>query len=484
MPTTAPSSGWLSSYYSYSDVLLVCNPANQISVDVCNYFTNARISQGFNPSYVVNLQNIPAQEYVSNTVTQEILSQVKSGITKITASGGKIDYIVTTYGVPLVDTTNELSIDSLLSNDATYTQTFETNLNPYYEIASSYLDNSVLNYPVAPNSNGTFSHANYNMYEVTRLDGPTLQSIYNLINNADNAAEAYSQGYVLLNGYTTETGLVGDVPYLFGYTSYFLNSTQPIPIKNTQQNSYFVTNTGGISGYISWGSHACNQATSCADSAAWGLSFIPGAIGMTFVSSSGRTLYLPWPGTGAPQPYGDQSLISDLVVQGITGVSGYVYEPYIGVPNTCGGTIESPYNVFQAYYSGYTLADSYYNGMCYMGDTRTVVIGDPKAHVRELSPYISVTISPIYPTVNPGQSVTFTSKVSGGIGPYTYQWYITPDTQSALSLTCYGSTPINGATSSSYTYTVPSGASTGLNVCLEVKSANGGGGSSNTGIFV
>jgi len=56
----------------------------------------------------------------------------------------------------------------------------------------------------------------------------------------------------------------------------------------------------------------------------------------------------------------------------------------------------------------------------------------------------SVSISPLSASIHVGQSVVFTSTVSGGTPPYSYQWYL----DDAL---------ISGATSASWTYTPTSG---------------------------
>jgi outer membrane protein assembly factor BamB len=53
---------------------------------------------------------------------------------------------------------------------------------------------------------------------------------------------------------------------------------------------------------------------------------------------------------------------------------------------------------------------------------------------------LSVTISPTSVTIGVGQSQLFTSSVSGGTSPYSYQWYL-------------NSTPVSGANSSSWTFT-------------------------------
>jgi len=72
-------------------------------------------------------------------------------------------------------------------------------------------------------------------------------------------------------------------------------------------------------------------------------------------------------------------------------------------------------------------------------------------------PPLSVSISPLSKSILMGDSVTFTSTVSGGTSPYTYQWYLNGN-------------PVPGATSSSWTFTPTS---TGIYyIYLKVTDAN------------
>jgi len=57
-----------------------------------------------------------------------------------------------------------------------------------------------------------------------------------------------------------------------------------------------------------------------------------------------------------------------------------------------------------------------------------------------IPPPLSASISPLSASVNVGDSVTFTSTVSGGTPPYSYQWYL-------------DNNPISGATSASWAFT-------------------------------
>ena len=63
-----------------------------------------------------------------------------------------------------------------------------------------------------------------------------------------------------------------------------------------------------------------------------------------------------------------------------------------------------------------------------------------KAVFKSLPPPLSVSISPLSTTIVVGGSVTFTSTVSGGTAPYSYQWYL-------------NEARVSGAMSSSWTFT-------------------------------
>jgi len=90
--------------------------------------------------------------------------------------------------------------------------------------------------------------------------------------------------------------------------------------------------------------------------------WVDGAIAETAVSTGGRTF--AW---GAD--YG-QSLVADLLEDGVSGVKGYVYEPYLSA-------IANPDQLFQCYAGGYTLAECYAASNVLLSWMGTVV-GDPK----------------------------------------------------------------------------------------------------------
>ncbi|DAC48956.1 MAG TPA: TIGR03790 family protein [Candidatus Poseidoniales archaeon] len=99
------------------------------------------------------------------------------------------------------------------------------------------------------------------------------------------------------------------------------------------------------------------------------MEWVNGSIADTAVSTGGRSFN--W-----DTSYG-QSLIADLLEDGVSGVKGYVYEPYltaVGLPST----------FLPTYASGYNLAESHAAANLYTG-WMGVVVGDPK-----MAPYTDI----------------------------------------------------------------------------------------------
>jgi tetratricopeptide (TPR) repeat protein len=128
-----------------------------------------------------------------------------------------------------------------------------------------------------------------------------------------------------------------------------------------------------VLGYFSWGSiDPQNRVRSS------GLGFAPGAIGGSFVSSDLRTLNAPpdtWMPTGNPRDRASifegssESLLGDLIRDGITGAAGHVADPFLQ------GVVR-PQVLFPAYFEGFNLVESFYLAMPYLS-WQNVVIGDP-----------------------------------------------------------------------------------------------------------
>ena len=98
------------------------------------------------------------------------------------------------------------------------------------------------------------------------------------------------------------------------------------------------------------------------------MSWVNGSIAETAVSTGGRSFTL---GT----TYG-QSLVADLLEDGVSGVKGYVYEPYLTA-------VGQPSVLFPMYAQGYNFAEANAAANSYIS-WMAVVVGDPK-----MAPYVS-----------------------------------------------------------------------------------------------
>ena len=121
-------------------------------------------------------------------------------------------------------------------------------------------------------------------------------------------------------------------------------------------NGTFAGGLTDLLGYFSWGSNDSNFDPSAYAS----LTFAPGSIGDTAVSTSGRT-FLP--------TSGGQSLVADLTAHGLTAAKGYVGEPLLQ-------GVASPSIALARYESGWSMAESLYAASRFVG-WEDVVLGDP-----------------------------------------------------------------------------------------------------------
>lgn len=325
--------------YSYDDTILVVNKNSQDSKNIGNYF---RMRRNISDSKIVYIDTIDGEEISLENFNSQIRNPIKNFLISKNLTN-KINYIITTKGVPLKITDNPgRSVDSELTlilgpyNDAMGVK--EKIYNPYFA------------------KNETFSRSKYGIYLVTRLTGYNYTDVKNLIDKSSN---------------TTNNGtFVFDItPKGGGYQIFnneMINAAKILEEKGynviLDNTTTFLTNQSNVLGYVSWGSNDPDAKNNAKTYNTW----VPGAIVETAVSSSGRTFTYP--------PRYGQSLIADLIAEGVTGAKGYVSEPYIDA-------IAHPDILFSRYTNGYNLAESYYMASRYVG-WNDVVVGDPKTVIR------------------------------------------------------------------------------------------------------
>ena len=315
--------------------------------------------------YYMKMREVPPTNFVSVNVGTDdeisaiefrlrILDPVRDAIERMPQ---RIDFILLTTGVPLrIGNNRGYSVDAHLAGmrlamppmvgfDSVWLSRFH---NPYF------------------NSHEPFDSDRFSMYLVTRLDCAKVDDCMALVDRSlgarpqrgpfffDAARPRHDadDGYAIMNRTLIAAHRIlsaSGFQSVLDTTSTFIGP--PVP----------------LAGYASWGS---NDARFRAESYHH-IRFLPGAIAETFVSTSARTFR---------QTSGGQSRIVDLIEQGVTGVKGYVSEPY-----TVG--LARPEILFDRYVHGFTLAESFY-AASRMVLWKDIVIGDPLC-----APYSHINVS-------------------------------------------------------------------------------------------
>lgn len=370
-------------------VLIIKNTKSPVSIAVADdYMKRRKVTHVLG----VNCRDGAVDPDAQSIEYKDYVTLIEAPIRAYLTAHSEIDFIVFTKGVPIrIYNTPEkpyggvCALDSRVSSigyESSPTSSVVHVTDPNY--GPDYVSNTWANKYF--NSQEPFSHQKFGGYLVTRLDGYTQVDAIALTTRALAAenksdADVIKSGKILLDAcadfgfpdpneqpYTLIPNdhtpgdtifIVHESPY-GEYNSdmqvakdYLTSKNIPVSYENTDE---FVGKQNNLMGYTSWGSNDTHY-----DPAAYtSLTFAPGAIGETAVSTSARTFF--------PTDQG-QSLIEDLIKQGITGVKGYTDEPLLQ-------GIASPSILFNRYTRGWTLAESYYAASRLVG-WMDIIIGDP-----------------------------------------------------------------------------------------------------------
>jgi uncharacterized protein (TIGR03790 family) len=207
-----------------------------------------------------------------------------------------------------------------------------------------------------------FTHPQFPMYMVTRLAAYDFEGVKAII---DRALIAANRGKFVIDlagdGNTQGETWLKEAARLLPKDRVVLDETTTVLTKQTD-----------VIGYASWGSN-----DKARHDRFLGFQWLPGAIMTEFVSTNARTFNRPPAGwnisswttpaqwfAGAPQ-----TLTADYLLEGATGASGHVDEPYLIMT-------PRPELVLPAYYSGRNLAESFYMGIPRLS-WENIVVGDP-----------------------------------------------------------------------------------------------------------
>ncbi len=202
---------------------------------------------------------------------------------------------------------------------------------------------------------------------MSRLDGFTVEEAKALVDRAGRTARegriVLDQRDALVNRLGEDwLGLAAERLTKDGQGERVVLETTPKPARDVSS----------VMGYFSWGSTDPQNRVRQVK-----MDFVPGAIAATFVSTDARTFKEPpaawmplnlderstWFG-GSPQ-----SLVGDLIREGVTGAAGQVSEPYLQ-------SAVRPDILFPAYLAGFNLVEAFYLAIPHLS-WQTVVIGDP-----------------------------------------------------------------------------------------------------------
>jgi len=338
-------------------VLVVVNAKSEASQTVGRYYMSHR---AIAPSHLVHVDVNVEDEISELDFRSQLLTPIRNAIDSLPV---RIDFIVLTTGIPIrigggrgysVDAHlagMRLNIPPMVGFDSTW---FARYRNPYF------------------NASERFNSDRFGMYLVTRLDCGEVADCLALVDHAGSARAVRGpfffdamprrtsrDGYAIMN-----TSLFAAADRLRGYG---LDVTM-------DSTSAFAAPSTPVIGYTSWGSNDAKF-----DATAYhAVRFLPGALAETFVSTSARTF-----GPSA----GGQSKIVDLIAQGVTGVKGYVSEPFTVA-------LANPEILFDHYVHGFNLAESFYAASV-MVLWKDIIIGDPLCSPYERTvPFASPTAAP------------------------------------------------------------------------------------------
>ncbi len=377
--------------FNYSDVLVLVNNNSQMSKDIGEYFAAAR---GIPPERVAYI-DVPARQYINFDEYIDLRAQVKAYMLD-NGLVNKVNYIVTTKGLPLrVTNPDTFMYEACVDEElALIFGSKEASTGNYYYVENPYYGERAY-----------FSRADYPMYIVNRLTGYNWSDVKALI---DHANETYgNRGLFVLDTDPTK----GFEPSGYGVGNLWLRNARNILTERQQyvdgieilydETRWYVVGQEDVIGYGSWGSNDNNDTDHAKPHNTW----VNGSVAETFVSTGGRTFN--W-----PPSYG-QSLIADIIREGVTGVKGYVQEPFLSA-------IAAPDILFERYTAGFNLAESYRMASIMLGwmgvvvgdpkvsafrDVPDLVIADPQVTVSNLTPAAGADIEVIVDVDNKGGAV-------------------------------------------------------------------------------
>jgi uncharacterized protein (TIGR03790 family) len=336
-------------------VLVVVNKQSAASREIGEYYLRKR---GVPLKNLCTIDTKPEETIQRPVYDQEIEAPIAAFL-KENGLVESILYIVTTSGVPLrIETTggSELN-DSAAAVDSELTLVYR-HLHGVKTGLQGFVPNPFFRQRDTP-----FRHPLFPMYLVTRLSAYDVATVKKMV---DRSLAARNRGNFVVDAkiYDSTEG------NQWLRTAALLLPKDRVVFDDT---ATVITGQKDVIAYASWGSNDRDHKQRFLH-----FQWLPGAIATEFVSTDGRTMKRPpdtwrigaWTDSrstwfeGAPQ-----SMAGDYLDEGASAASGQVFEPYL---QFC----PRPDFILPAYYSGRTLAESFYMGIPALS-WMNVVFGDP-----------------------------------------------------------------------------------------------------------
>jgi uncharacterized protein (TIGR03790 family) len=341
------------------NILLVTNALSRTSDEIGEYYARARTI----PSAQVRRLPLPTTEEIGRA---DYTNKIERPIAEwLTANGAqdRILYIVLTKDIPLRIAGTGGQNGTVASVDSELTLLYRKLYGAAVQLQGS-ISNPYFLGDGAPTSAKRFTHRTSDIYLVGRLDGYSVADVTAMI---DRGLSPVNRGRVVLDGKLELTESVGNK-----WLTSAANALKKLPgwservVLDSGQPT--LTEQSDVIGFYTWGSNAV-----MANQRHFGHHFLNGAIAGEYVSTDARTFKEPpdnWTVNNDKSPFegSHQSLVGDLIRDGITGVAGHVAEPFLNA------TIR-PNVLFPAYALGFNIIESFYLAMPALS-WQTVVIGD------------------------------------------------------------------------------------------------------------
>lgn len=342
------------------NVLIVVNDRSPLSRQIGEYYARRRAVPMAN---ICHVSTVTSENIARASFDKDIAAPIAAFLqkNKLTES---ILYIVTTAGVPL-------RVPGAGAGMATENASVDSELTLLYSDMHSgrphALAGSIPN-PFFARRDVKFSHPQFPIYLVTRLQAYEFKDVRAMI---DRSLEAANRGSFVIDLRSSGDG-EGD--------NWLRDAAIKLPKERVivDESSKVIYNQQNVIGYAGWGSNDSNRHDRFLH-----FQWLPGAIMTEYVSTNARTFERPpekwnisdWKSQKLWFANSPQTMTADYIMEGATGASGHVDEPYLVMT-------PRPDLLLPAYFTGRNLAESYYMSIRGLS-WQNIVLGDPLCSLRK-----------------------------------------------------------------------------------------------------